>query len=455
MPVAFFTIRHIHFLTTMKNDSENKLADIIQSAHRSNKKGRWITIILILAFALGLFLWLRSNSNRQPAGPEFTTQKITRGDVALTIITTGTLEPTNQVTIGSEVSGTTLEVYVDINDRVTKGQPLAKLDPTNLAQQTEQTRASLRSAKASITQSQASLKEAKANLKRLEELHRISNGRTPSQADLDASIATVERAEADLLASEALVAQIEAQLISNESDLAKTVLTSPVDGIVLTRSIEPGQTVAAQFQAPELFVIAEDLSSMLLTVAIAEADIARVEPGQEASFTVDAWPKRTFTAKVKTVSYGSEITDNVVTYDTELEVANHDLSLRPGMTATATIAVAQSKEVLLVPNTALRFNPKQAMAEKPSGKTQKKSLLDSLTPKPPRRSSSDKRPQSDSDTPPDSDGNAQVVWILKADRPTPVPVKTGITDGRFTEVSSPDLKSGTPVITSAKTPAQS
>ncbi|YCM46993.1 efflux RND transporter periplasmic adaptor subunit (plasmid) [Verrucomicrobiaceae bacterium 227] len=439
----------------MKTESENDLADIIQSAHRSKATGRWISLILLVALGLGAFYWLRTTRNQESTGPKFTTQKVTRGDISLTITTTGTLEPINQVTIGSEVSGTVEEVYVDINDHVTKGQALAKLDPTKLTQQAEQNRAALRAAEAKVSQAQASLKEAEANLKRLQELHKVSKGRTPSQADLDSALASLDRAKADLLSAQADVAQSQAALVSAESDLSKTILTSPVDGVVLTRSVEPGQTVAAQFTAPELFIIAEDLSSMLLTVAVAEADIGRVEDGQEASFTVDAWPKRTFSAQVQTVSYGSEITDNVVTYDTELAVSNEDHSLRPGMTATATIAVAQSKDVLLVPNTALRFDPKQAMADEAPAKEQKKSLLDSLTPKPPRGGGSGGRKRPERDAPKDDQEKAQVVWILTDGNPTPIRVKTGITNGRFTEVSGQGLSQDTEVITAAQTSVES
>ncbi|GHC53197.1 efflux RND transporter periplasmic adaptor subunit [Roseibacillus persicicus] len=435
----------------MKTESDNDLADIIQSAHRSKATGRWISLLLLIAIGVGAYYWHRSNSEKQPTGPKFTTQKVSRGDIALTITTTGTLEPTNQVTIGSEVSGTVEEVYVDINDRVTKGQALAKLDPTKLTQQAEQNRAALRASEAKVAQAEASLKEAEANLKRLQQLHKVSNGRTPSQADLDSALATLDRGKADLLSAQADVSQNQAALVSAESDLSKTILTSPVDGVVLTRSVEPGQTVAAQFTAPELFIIAEDLSSMVLTVAVAEADIGRVEDGQEANFTVDAWPKRTFSAEVQTVSYGSEITDNVVTYETELAVSNTDHSLRPGMTATATIAVAQSKDVLLVPNTALRFDPKTAMASQAPAKEQKKSLLDSLTPRPPRGGNSGGRKRPEGESPNSEEGKPQIVWTLTDGHPAPIRVETGITNGRFTEVSGPDLHVDTEVITAAQT----
>ncbi|MBK1834159.1 efflux RND transporter periplasmic adaptor subunit [Roseibacillus ishigakijimensis] len=435
----------------MKN--ENDLADIMASAQRSHSRGRWFTLLVLLLLAAGVILWLRQREERNDLDPTFATESIRRGAVALTITTTGTLEPLNEVTIGSEISGTVAEVYVDINDEVTKGQPLAKLDTTKLAQQTEISRASLRAANASVSQAQASLQEARANLARLQKLHEVSAGRSPSQADLDAAQATVARAQADLEAAQAQVAQAQANLISNESDLKKGVLHSPVDGVVLTRSIEVGQTVAAQFQAPELFVIAEDLSTMNLVVAVAEADIGRVATRQRATFTVDAWPKRTFSAEVEKVSFGSEVTDNVVTYETELSVTNEDLSLRPGMTATATIAVAEAEDVLLVPNTALRFDPSQT-APAGEGAEPKKSLVQSLTPGPPRRGNgSGRRPPGEEPAP----GSAKPdrVWVLRDGRPVPILVETGLSDGRHTGITAPDLHAGEAVIISSYSPNQS
>ena len=432
-----------------KTDSQQDLASILDKARQSKSSRRWIYLILVVCLGAGAFFWLQARGNRKEPGPVFSTQPVKRGTVAFKITTTGTLEPVNEVTIGSEVSGTVTEVYVDINDHVTKGQQLAKLDTTKLAQQTEQSRAALRAAKAMVSQNQASVKEAKANLARLKELHRISNGRSPSQAELNAADASVDRAMADLESAEAQVSQSTAQLKSNESDLGKGVLQSPVDGVVLTRSIEPGQTVAAQFQAPELFVIAEDLATMKLVVAVAEADIGRVASGQKASFTVDAWPKRTYDAEVKKVSFGSEITDNLVTYETELNVENKDLSLRPGMTAIASIAVMESADVLLVPNAALRFDPKRSIADGGNAPP-KKSLMQSLTPGPPRRAGGG-FPGGKADEG-KGENKQENVWVLRDGQPVPIPIETGITDGKNTEITSPELKAGDEVIVSAFSP---
>ncbi len=331
----------------MKSSPSSQPSDL-DAIVRSGATGLHPRRKLYLAFAacvlvLGIAYGCSRRADAASRAPTYVTAPVTRGDITLTITATGNLEPTNEVTIGSELSGTTLEVFVDTNDRVTKGQPLARLDTSKLQQQIRNNRAAVASAKASVQQAEATVAETEATLARQQELQRISGGKMPSKADMDSSIATAARARATLASAQASVQQAEALVAMNESDLAKAIIRSPIDGIVLTRSIEPGQTVAASFTAPELFVIAESLEQMKLDVAIAEADIARVAAGQPATFTVDAWPGRTYTAKVTKVSFGSSTTDNVVTYDAELEVANSDLSLRPGMTATADIRVASAK----------------------------------------------------------------------------------------------------------------
>ena len=244
--------------------------------------------------------------------------------------------------------------------------------------------------------------------------------------------------------AEAQVAQ--AQVLVNENDLTKTIIKSPIDGVVLTRTIEPGQTVAASFTAPQLFVIAEKLERMKLEVAIAEADIGRVASGQKSSFTVDAWPDRTYDAVVSVVSYGSAVTQNVVTYEADLEVSNDDLSLRPGMTATADIRVAESKNVFLVPTAALRFSPASAAAA-PSAT--KKSFVQNLIPMPTRNKS---RPDNtDSNAKPG--GGTEHVWVLRDGRPESIAVKIGLSDGHHTEISGEGLVEGLLIITRANTPA--
>lgn len=440
-------------------------------AHRKSSPLRWLLWLLVIAaLGGGYFAWSKTHTPDLPA-VSYTTEPVKRGDIKLTVTATGNLEPTTEIIIGSMLSGNAGEVYVDINDRVKKGQELAKIVVRRLDQDTDNSRASLAAAQAKVKQVEATVMEADAALARAEELHKISGGRTPSKADMVTAQAAAARAKADLGNAKAAVEQSEASLRANLSDQERAILRSPIDGVVLKRALEPGQTVASSFNSPELFVLAENLEHMKLKVAVAEADIGRVAPGQNASFTVDAWPERSYSAKVTRVSFGSAITDNVVTYETELEVANADLSLRPGMTATADIHVAEAKGVLLVPTAALRFDPKAASAASsrtgggpPGGAGgEKKSFVQSLMPGPPRRSGSSggggsggpggggprggAEPAADS-AKPRSGGHSQ-VWVLKDGQPVAVSVKVGLSDSRMTEVSGEGISEDTPIITRA------
>lgn len=424
----------------------------------SHQAGHRTKLILFLAaaavvIAAAAFFLLQRRNTAVNAQPRFVTEPVRRGDISLSITATGNLEPTNEVTVGSELSGTVLEVYVDTNDQVTKGQPLAKLDTSRLSQVLESSRATKRSAQARVAEAEATVKEAEASLARMQELNRLSGGRSPSRSDLDTSEAAALRARASLLSAQAALAEAEAQVRVNEHELTKAIIKSPIDGIVLTRTVEPGQTVAASFTAPELFVIAEKLEHMKLKVKIAEADIGRVAKGQRATFAVDAWPDRTYSADLVKVSYGSSVTDNVVTYEAELVVANDDLSLRPGMTATADIHVAESKATLLVPAAALRFDPSAPAAGAPFAfggpppNAQKKTFVQSIMPMPPRQM---RRPPSGDDAAkPARASGTGTLWVLRDGRPAPVQVQTGLSDGRRTEVSGADLAEGLPVIVRA------
>ena len=413
----------------MKKDlSSKELAEVISQARPSHPLIKWIIGLALLLMTLGIGWYFKQRGNEE-TGPIYRTEDLT-------------LAPTNQVTVGSELSGTISAVHVDANDIVKKGQAIAELDTSKLVQQTERSRAILLAAKSKVSQTNATVLEQVSSLERLRELDRISGGKTPSRADMDTAIAAAERAKADLESAKASVAQSEADLKSIERDLSKTIIRSPVDGIVLTRSVEVGQTVAASFTAPVLFLIAEDLRKMDLVVTVAEANIGRLANGQTASFTVDAWPTRTYTASVKRVSFGSIITNNVVTYNTELAVTNDDLSLRPGMTATANIEVAKSDGVLLMPNAALRFDP--AVAQE-LGKVDdtKKTLVQSLSSRgrwgrgmqQPKVAPRSKEPR---------------VWTMKDGNPVEIFVKVGLTDGRFTETTGNGIKEGMPIIISAK-----
>lgn len=407
----------------------------------------WLGAGLVVAAAAGFMLW--SGQQAEQAQPRYQTEAITRGNVALTVTANGKLQPTRSVSVGSELSGTVTKVLVDVNDRVTKGQVLVELDTAKLRDQITSARAALASAEAAVAQSVASVKAARSNLQRLEEVQRLSGGQVPSAADLDAARATLDQAVAAEAANRANVQGARATLSTNETNLAKASIRSPIDGVVLTRAVDPGNAVAASLQAVTLFTLAEDLSRLQLSVNVDEADVGRVQVGQSAGFTVSAWPGRKYPANIVRVAYGSTITDNVVTYTTLLDVANPDLSLRPGMTATASIAAAEHRDVLLVPAAALRWSPTQAGAAAGGpGATGGSGnsgggIVSKLMPRPPssgqpKRAGTDKR--SDASAP-------KQIWVLQDGRPQSLTVQIGLSNGRVTEVLGDGVREGLPVIT--------
>ena len=385
----------------------------------------------------------------RPAGtgkaPTYLTDAVTRGNLLVTVSATGNLKPTNQVDVGSEISGTIEAVLVDDNDHVTRGQVLARLDTSRLEDQVTKDRAALEAAQAQVLQMRATVDEARADLARLRRVSELSGGKVPSKAELDAAEAALKRAEANAMGAVASVAQARATLKSDETNLSKAIIKSPIDGVILSRKVEPGQTVAASLNSPVLFTIAEDLSKMELEVNVDEADVGSVREEQEATFGVDAWPDRKYPARIKRVAYGSTEAENVVSYPALLAVSNSDLSLRPGMTATAEIVTAKRQGVLLVPNAALRFAPEVPSAQ--AGAPKKRSgggLVGTLMPRPPRAAST--KP---SNSAPVKGGGQQQVYVLTDGVPTAVPVTVGVTDGRTTELLSGDLAEGTRVITEA------
>lgn len=395
---------------------------------------RGLIVAGVIAAVVILLLGRRSAST--DAGQQLRTAEVIRGDLTVTVSATGTLQPTNQVDVGSEVSGLIESVLVDDNDHVRNGQVLARLDESRLSDAVVQARGALASAEARVLQASASVQESQANLARLRQVAELSGGKVPSAAELETAEATAARAVADRASAEATVEQSRASLSSAEVTLAKASIRSPIDGIVLTRQVEPGQTVAASFQAPVLFTLAEDLEHMELQVDVDEADVGRVGEGQLATFSVDAYPRREFPAEITRVSFGSQTVDGVVSYKTILEVNNDDLSLRPGMTATAEITTVTRKGVLLVPNAALRFQPPRPER----GDRSKGGLVSTLLPRPPRSATRQQNGQR-------SAGDARRIWILEDGRPRPIPVTVGPTDGHHTVVSGDGIEAGLQVIT--------
>jgi HlyD family secretion protein len=406
------------------------------------RPGPWLLLALLLAALAAGGWWL---GNRQQAeGPSYVSTPLARGNLAITVTATGTLQPTRSVAIGSELSGTVTRVLVDVNDVVKKGQLLVELDTARLQDAVRGAEAELASALARVQQAQATRTESEAALARLDELARVSGGKLPSRADHDAARATAERARADLASAQAAVNQARATLSTNQTSLSKAQIRSPIDGVVLARNVEPGYAVAASLQAVTLFTLAEDLKQLRLSVNVDEADVAQVQAGQSARFTVAAQPGRQYPAKVTRVAFGSTITDNVVTYTTLLDVANEDLSLRPGMTATASVAARERRDVWLVPNSALRYSPQGVGARGGAGGSAGSSgggIVAKLLPRPPGAGGA---PRTAS---PSRQAGEATIWVLREGKPAPLRVRTGLSDGRQTEVSGEGLQAGLPVIT--------
>ncbi len=389
-----------------------------------------------------LFAWSLGGRN---GTVDYHTQPVRRGDLMLTVVATGNLQATNQVQVGSELSGIIVSLRADYNDTIQKGQPLAYLDDSKYRAAVARSKAELASAKASYKEALATRQAQEKKLARQRKTRALTENKLPSQEDLEQTEADLERAIAAVDAAVAAIEKAQATLQSDEADLGKTVIYSPINGIVLSRDVEVGQTVAASLQAPVLFTLAEDLRHMELQVDVDEADVGQIQPGQSASFTVDAYPDRNFAAQITQVRYGAQTTEGVVTYKSVLQVENPDLLLRPGMTATATINVLTIEKALLVPNTALRFTPVQR-TEKPK---REGGLVSALMPRPrfsrPSRSADDESP--------DKTKQAR-IWILKENRPEAVTVTVEATDGAITAVTSPDLKVGMPVILYTVTPKE-
>lgn len=414
------------------------LQDILAHGGGTGRFGRfrgWLILAVVLVIAAAAYFYLRGNGDTKQV--QYKTEPVVVGSLVVKVSATGNLQPTNQVDVGSELSGIVDAVYVDDNDWVKKGQELARLDLSKLQDAVTKSRANLAAAQAQVLQAQATVAEAQANLTRFKQVAELSGGKVPSKSEMDAAEASLKRAEAAEASARASVAQAQAVLQSDQTNLKKAHIRSPIDGVVLARQVERGQTVAASFQAPVLFTLAEDLSKMELQVDVDEADVGRVQVGQNAIFSVDAWPGRQYAAVITHVGYGSQVKDGVVSYPATLQVDNSDLSLRPGMTATAEITTLTRENVLLVPNAALRFTPPVAgTAAKKSGG----SLLTALMPRRPRPPKTQKAPAPVA-------GASQRVWVLRNGQAVAVEVKPGATNGRVTEIVSGEIQAGMDVIT--------
>lgn len=409
-------------------DDEAGLEEILKMG--GNGSGRrpfsfWLTLIVVLALVGGgLFYWYSLSST--PTA-QYVTQPVKRGNLDVAVTATGSIEPTNQVDISSELSGTVRRVLVDYNSEVKVGDVLAELDTDKLKATLDSSRAKVLAAKARIRDAEATQRETKNILERKTSLvaknYASVNDTEAAQAAYDRAVAAVDSARADL-------AEAQADERLNETNIEKARIVSPIKGVVLARDVEPGQTVASSLQAPVLFSIAEDLTKMELQVDVDEADVGQVKVGQTATFAVDAFPNREFPAKIQELRFASEIVQGVVTYKAILTVDNSELLLRPGMTATAQINVQHVDDALLVPNAALRYSPPATESD------DTRSLWRRIMPGPRFRRSAK----------PDASVGRQ-VWLLRNGEPVAVPVKVGASDGRMTAVSGSDLKVDDRVIT--------
>ncbi|MBK9031281.1 MAG: efflux RND transporter periplasmic adaptor subunit [Myxococcales bacterium] len=412
-------------------------------------------ILAVVAVVVGGSLAWHHYRN-QPATVTYTTTAVERGAVRQLVTASGTLSPVLRSTVGSQVSGRITEILVDFNDHVTRGQVLARLDKQLLQGQVAQARARLASARAELTRAQVTAASAKVTYDRAAGL--ISSGAIAA-ADVDAAKAARDTAAASIVAAKASIVEAQASLAAAQVNLEYTTITAPIDGVIISRSVDAGQTVAASLQAPELFVIAGDLAKMELHAAVAEADVGQLADGMTVELAFDAYPERTFVGAVRQVRNQATTTSNVVTYDAVVAVDNADGALRPGMTATATFVVASS-DGLVVAAKALKYRP--AGAPPPPGRARSSEGRRPADTRPAADTPAADTPATDTpatDTPatdtPATDKPATdrprtpraAVWVLRAGVPVRVPVTAGLTDGTTTVVTGPDLKDGDLVIT--------
>lgn len=327
---------------------------------RSRNRSFFVIGIVVVALAAAGWWWSRRDVQAEEGA--YRTAKVERGDIRVAISATGTLGAISTVEVGSQISGQVTQVLVDYNDQVKAGQVIARIDPSTYEAQIAQGSAAVASARAGLATAQATLRNAEADYNRKAEL---AGQRLIAHGDLDLARAARDQARAQVDAARAQIGQQQASTQTSRLNLHRTVIRSPVDGVVLTRSVEPGQTVAASLQAPVLFTIAEDLSKMEIVLAIDEADIGQVKPGQDVNFTVDAFPERNFRGKVQQVRLSATNTSNVITYPVVVSVDNSEQLLLPGMTANAEIEVSRRDNVLKVSNAALRYKPADEQTAQP------------------------------------------------------------------------------------------
>ena len=401
-----------------------------------------IVFTLLLAAGGGFGYWRMGNSGKESA---YATVPASRGNITQVVSSTGTLQAVVTVLVGSQVSGTIARLNADFNTKVKKDQVVAELDQAKFGARVDETRANLRAAEAGLAKSKVAVEDAARTLKRNKELMQRE---LLSQSELDAAQTAYDAAVSQLNVNQAQVGQAQAALNQSTIDLGYTVIRSPVDGIVISRSVDVGQTVAASLQAPTLFTIANDLTKMEVHTSVDEADVGNVSEGQEVTFTVDAFAARRFRGKVFQVRNAPIIVQNVVTYDAVVRIDNKELLLKPGMTANVQFLVNQKEDVLTIPNMAIRFKPPEQKNEAQELLRQEQSRA---APRPGARRTSRSG---------GGGGEARRIrevriYVLKDGKAQPVDVQLGISDGSRTEVVAGDLKENDPVIIAIASGAQS
>jgi HlyD family secretion protein len=369
----------------------------------------WVTGIALLIVALAAAFG-RGGKTGRTGGQRFETVKVDRGRIVARVTASGTLSALVTVQVGSQVSGRIQTLSVDFNSPVHRGQILATIDPQLFQAAVEQARANLAAAEGNLAKAKAQALDANRQYERAKSL--LQGERLIAQADVDTAEANARVAEAQVQASQGALEQARASLYQAQVNLGYARIVSPIDGIVISRNVDVGQTVAASLQAPTLFTIAQDLRKMQVDTDVAEADVGKLSTGMETTFAVDAYPGERFRGAVRQIRNAPTTLQNVVTYDAVIDVANPELKLRPGMTANVTFIYAEKEDVLRVPNAALRFRPPPELAA-------------AAKPVPDRRT----------------------VWILRGGRPTPVAIRTGLSDGTLTEALESELAVGEALIT--------
>jgi HlyD family secretion protein len=366
----------------------------------------WIAGIVV---ATGVVAALTlGGARREPRDASYETVKVERGRIVARVTASGTLSALVTVQVGTQVSGRIQDLYVDFNSPVRKGQVLAKIDPQFFRAAVEQAKANLAAAEGNLAKAKAQAVDAHRQLERAKTLAQLI-----PQSDLDTADANAKAADAQIQVGEGAVAQARASLYQAQVNLGYTTITSSIDGVVISRNVDVGQTVAASLQAPTLFSIAQDLKEMQVDTNVSEADVGKLSPGMKTQFTVDAFPGETFKGSIRQIRNAPQSVQNVVTYDAVIDVDNTDLKLRPGMTANVTFTYAEKEDALKFPNAALRFRPPAEIAARA----------------------------------PKADREQRVVWVLKNGKPVPVAIKPGLSDGSVTEIAEGEVREGDALIT--------